>query len=107
MPDQAGFVANLHLEDHLFLDPTPGDGVIRIGSGDWNWGSLPCDPKKDLDWPMWLGSRFGLAPERAYDPERYSRFRKYWDYSGGLATDLLYHVYALSLIHISEPTRPY
>ncbi|MBK8476138.1 MAG: right-handed parallel beta-helix repeat-containing protein [Opitutaceae bacterium] len=39
MPDQGGFVANLHLEDNLFLDPTPGDGVIRIGSGDWNWGA--------------------------------------------------------------------
>lgn len=63
-------------------------------SGDWNWGIQPCKPGVDLDWDMWLGHRFGRAPKRAYDAERYSRFRKYWDYSGGLATDLLYHTYA-------------
>lgn len=62
--------------------------------GDWNWGIQPCKPGEDLDWDLWLGHKFGLAPKRAYDAERYSRFRKYWDYSGGLATDLLYHVYA-------------
>jgi len=85
---------------------TQGGAFRNDPSGDWNWGILPCDPKKDLDWPMWLGSRFGLAPERAYDPERYSRFRKYWDYSGGLATDLLYHVYA-HLILGMVPQFPY
>jgi len=63
-------------------------------NGDWNYPILPCKPGVDLDWDMWLGHKFGLAPKRPYDPERYSRFRKYWDYSGGLATDLLYHVYA-------------
>ena len=62
-------------------------------NGDWNWGIQPCQPGVDLDWDMWLGHEWGLAPERPYDPERYSRFRKYWDYSGGLATDLLYHSY--------------
>lgn len=63
-------------------------------TGDWNWGIQPCKPGVDLDWDLWLGHKFGLAPKRPYDAERYSRFRKYWDYSGGLATDLLYHVYA-------------
>jgi len=65
-------------------------------NGDWNWAIQPCKPGVDLDWDMWLGHEFGLAPKRPYDPERYSRFRKYWDYSGGLATDLLYH----SLSHL-------
>ena len=65
-------------------------------NGDWNWPIQPCRPGVDLDWDMWLGHEFGLAPKRPYDPERYSRFRKYWDYSGGLATDLLYH----SLSHL-------
>jgi len=62
-------------------------------NGDWNWGLQPCQPGVDLDWDFWLGHEFGLAPARPYDVERYSRFRKYWDYSGGLATDLLYHSY--------------
>jgi len=67
-------------------------------NGDWNWPIQPCQPGVDLDWDMWLGHEFGLAPKRPYDPERYSRFRKYWDYSGGLATDLLYHSLAHLLI---------
>jgi len=67
-------------------------------SGDWNWTIQDADPKTDLDWDMWLGHKFGLSPRIPYDEERYSRFRKYWDYSGGLATDLLYHSYAHTLI---------
>lgn len=70
--------------------------------GDWNWPIQPCKPGVDLDWDMWLGHRFGRAPKRPYDSERYSRFRKYWDYSGGLATDLLYHVYAHLAIAIDH-----
>ncbi len=73
---------------------TQGGAFRNDPGGDWNWGIQPCRPGVDLDWDMWLGHKFGLAPKRPYDPERYSRFRKYWDYSGGLATDLLYHVYA-------------
>lgn len=82
-------------------------GVFRNDpSGDWNWGIMPADPNKDLDWDLWLGSEFGLAPKIPYDPERYSRFRKYWDYSGGLATDLIYHAYAHLMMGIT-PQFPY
>jgi predicted dehydrogenase len=63
--------------------------------GEWNW---PIDPgagpegKGDdfVDWKMWLGD----APKRAWNADRFFRFRKYWDYSGGIATDLFYHVMA-------------
>jgi predicted dehydrogenase len=76
-------------------------------SGDWNWGIQPCKPGVDLDWDLWLGWKHGLAAKRPYDAERYSRFRKYWDYSGGLATDLLYHTYAHLAIALDHelPTR--
>lgn len=63
--------------------------------GDWNW---PIDPNAGpdgkgldrIDWKQWLGS----APERPFDAGRFFRFRKYWDYSGGIATDLHYHTVA-------------
>ncbi len=63
--------------------------------GEWNWRIDPNagpEGKGDdyIDWKMWLGA----APQRAYDADRFFRFRKYWDYSGGTATDLFYHVMA-------------
>ena len=35
-----------------------------------------------------------------FDPERYFRWRKYWDYSGGIATDLFYHTVSPLLVAI-------
>jgi predicted dehydrogenase len=63
--------------------------------GEWNWTIDPeagPDGKGDnyVDWKTWLGP----APKRAWDADRFFRFRKYWDYSGGTATDLFYHVVA-------------
>ena len=39
-----------------------------------------------LDWAGFLGE----APERAFEPDRFFRWRNYWDYSGGIATSLYY-----------------
>jgi predicted dehydrogenase len=63
--------------------------------GEWNWpidkNAGPDAKGEDfIDWKMWLGK----APKRPYDADRFFRFRKYWDYSGGIATDLFYHVVA-------------
>jgi len=44
-------------------------------------------PGENLDWKAWLGG----APKRNWDPERYFRWRLFWDYSGGIATDLFIH----------------
>src|SRR5436190_8763281 len=44
-------------------------------------------PGVNLDWKTWLGS----APKREWDPYRFFRWRNYWDYSGGIATDLFIH----------------
>lgn len=63
--------------------------------GEWNYtidpNAGPNGKGEDfIDWKMWLGN----APQRPYNADRFFRFRKYWDYSGGIATDLFYHVVA-------------
>jgi predicted dehydrogenase len=60
-----------------------------------------------VDWDMWLGHRWGLAPKIPWNPEHFFRFRKYWPYNGGVATDLLYHVLAPTLIAIAGPNGAY
>ncbi|MHB9030479.1 MAG: Gfo/Idh/MocA family oxidoreductase, partial [Candidatus Latescibacterota bacterium] len=47
-----------------------------------------------IDWDMWLGHKWGLAPRVPWIPNRFFYFRGYWDYNGGVATDLLYHFLA-------------
>ena len=42
----------------------------------------------NFDWNEWLGP----APKVAYNSERVFRYRKYWDYSGGISTDLFVHL---------------
>jgi len=44
-----------------------------------------------INWDMWLGYEWGLAPRIPWTPDHFFRFRKYWPYNGGVATDLLYH----------------
>lgn len=55
--------------------------------GEWNYYIDEEGTAQNIDWARWLGS----APKRAFSAERYFRWRKYWDYSGGIATDLFFH----------------
>ena len=56
-----------------------------------------------IDWKMWLGSEWGLAPDIPWTPEHFFRFRKYFPYNGGVATDLLYHKLSPLLLAIAGP----
>ena len=78
--------------EHQKIDPTAGPR----GSGD-----------DYIDWDMWLGHKWGLAPKIPWNPEHFFRFRKYWPYNGGVATDLLYHKLAPLLIAIAGPDGEY
>jgi predicted dehydrogenase len=103
-----------HKAKKAIADGMLGELVSSQGSyhrnsveGEWNWDiDAEAGPEgKDenyIDWKMWLGP----APKRAWDPDRFFRFRKYWDYSGGIATDLFYHVVAPMNICWGEPQFP-
>jgi len=47
----------------------------------------PDASEENLDWKTWLGP----SPQVQFDARRYFRWRVYWDYSGGMATDLGVH----------------
>ena len=78
--------------------------LVQAQAGDMRTGhwSVLCGCERDidpdakpgvnLDWDMWLGWKFGLAPRRPWDPARFFAFRIFWDYSGGLATDWFPHI---------------
>ncbi|MFO0948791.1 MAG: hypothetical protein U1D30_23185 [Planctomycetota bacterium] len=53
-----------------------------------------------------LGHEYGLAKIN-WNPEHFFRFRKYWPYNGGVATDLLYHKLAPLLLAIAGPNGEY
>lgn len=57
-------------------------------NGEWNWPiDDSADPNTNLDWNMWLGK----APKRPWNPDRYFRWRKFWDYGNGIIGDLWPH----------------
>lgn len=55
--------------------------------GEWDYEIEPEGTPENIDWKRFLGS----APSIPFNQDRYFRWRKYWDYSGGISTDLLYH----------------
>jgi predicted dehydrogenase len=81
--------------------------------GEWNDG-WPIDKEAGpegkgdnyINWDLWLGTPYKLSTKRPYDADRFFRFRKYWDYSGGIATDLFYHVVAPLNVCWDEPQFP-
>ena len=63
----------------------------NTASGAWIY-PIPPDGQSlsqgQVDWDLFLGP----APKREYDPARFFQWRCFWDYSGGIATDLFVHL---------------
>ena len=61
----------------------------RNHQGDF-WAGPPdpdLKPGVNMDWNAWLGK----APRRPFTPDRFLYWRRYWDYSSGIASDLFIH----------------
>lgn len=88
--DDSYITANKYIQDGAL-----GEVVLaqidysRNHKGDF-W-AYPIDedakPGVNIDWKTWLGD----TPKRPYDPDRFFRWRRYWDYSGGISGDLFVH----------------
>ena len=60
--------------------------------GQWRYYPLVEEMNpRTVDWPMFLGTAFGLAPDQPFDRARYAQWRCYWDFGGGMYTDLFVH----------------
>jgi predicted dehydrogenase len=66
--------------------------------GQWRYYPLTQDMNPTtIDWDMFLGHRFSvedgvpLSTQRAFDRAIYAQWRCYWDFGGGMFTDLFVH----------------
>src|SRR5204863_8883792 len=66
-----------------------------------------------IDWAMWLGKNFSvfdgqpLANDRPFDRELWAQWRCYWDFGGGMFTDLFVHrtTRIISAMGVRYPAR--
>jgi predicted dehydrogenase len=78
--------------------------------GEWNWKIDPAAGpdaagENRLDWKTFVAPT--RSARRPYDAGRFFRFRKYWDYSGGIATDLFFHALAGLSVGWTELQYPF
>ncbi len=58
--------------------------------GMYDINKLPADAtEENIDWKRFIAN----APKRSFDPERFFRWRCWWDYGTGIAGDLLSHLW--------------
>lgn len=61
--------------------------------GAWQYPAPPDASEKTIDWPAWQGR----TRKRAFEPAVVFQWRRFWEYSGGVAADLF--VYQFTQMH--------
>ena len=78
---KAGAIGNVGMVRMTTFRNSPG--------GAWEY-AVPLDAsEKTIDWNQFLGR----APKVDFDAKRFFRWRCWWEYSGGVATDLWVHLF--------------
>ena len=82
--------------------------------GQWRYYPLnrTMNPRT-IDWDMWLGKNFSvfdgqpLSTDRPFDRETWAQWRCYWDFGGGMFTDLFVHrtTRIISAMGVRYPAR--
>jgi predicted dehydrogenase len=82
--------------------------------GQWRYYKLTPDmTPKTIDWAMFLGHDFHvmdgvpLGPKMPFDREVYGQWRCYWDFGGGMFTDLFVHqtTHMIAAMGVRYPSR--
>lgn len=82
--------------------------------GQWRYYPLTREmTPKTIDWDMWLGTKFSvfpgvpLASTRPFDRAVWAQWRCYWDFGGGMFTDLFVHrtTRIISAMGVRYPAR--
>jgi predicted dehydrogenase len=70
--------------------------------GEWNYEIEQSANPSNLDWDKFVGP----APKRPFDLDRFFRWRKYWDYSSGIVSDLFPHRFHPLLLTLGRDAWP-
>src|SRR3972149_4547246 len=76
--------------------------------GQWRYYKLTEDmTPRTIDWKMFLGTEFGLAPDMPFDRALYGQWRCYWPFGGGMFTDLFVHqtTHTIAAMGVRYPRR--
>ncbi|MDQ7012661.1 MAG: Gfo/Idh/MocA family oxidoreductase [Planctomycetota bacterium] len=73
----------------MFARPKEGGVSPNLRANEFVW------------WDRWLGTEWDLAPDTPLSEDRFFRYQKYYDYSNGMAGELLFGVLAPMLLSIA------
>ena len=94
---RAGMIGDVHYVRAFWYRNFPTAAIPAA----WRY-VIPADAsEKTCDWAKFLGP----AAKRPFDKRRYFQWRNYWDYSGGISTDLLVHQTDISN-YVLRQSRP-